>query len=128
MAAVSAFSLDSAALAGVWTADALGREGAGTIATGHALLDAELPDGGWPLGALIELLQPAPTTAIWPLLGPALARRLRPAAGLAAGEGDGAAARSRGRRPAARGRHRRGAHRSSWPSACHWDAASAAGV
>lgn len=77
MAAVSAFSLDQAALHGVWTADALSREGAGTVASGHAALDAELPGGGWPLGALIELLQPAPTAAVWPLLWPALARRLQ---------------------------------------------------
>lgn len=77
MAAASAFSLDQSALHGVWTADTLSREGAGTVASGHAALDAELPGGGWPLGALIELLQPAPTAAVWSLLWPALARRLQ---------------------------------------------------
>lgn len=83
MAAVPAFSLDEAALHGVWPADELAATvGAGNVSTGHAALDAELPGGGWPLGALIELLQPAPTAAVWPLLWPALAQRLGVTAGV----------------------------------------------
>ena len=45
------------------------------VATGHAALDAELPGAGWPLGALVELLQPAAAASVWPLLLPALARQ-----------------------------------------------------
>ena len=63
------------AVAGVWQADALhAGGGARVVASGHALLDAELPGGGWPLGALTELLQPVEGAApLWPLLLPALA-------------------------------------------------------
>lgn len=43
------------------------------MATGHARLDAELPGGGWPLGAMTELLQPMADGAVWSLLLPALA-------------------------------------------------------
>lgn len=60
---------------GIWRADALGQTGEAVCATGHAALDAELPGGGWPLGALTELLQLAPTDPLWPLLLPALAQR-----------------------------------------------------
>jgi cell division inhibitor SulA len=50
-------------------------------ASGHAALDAELPGGGWPCGALTELLQPQPALLEWRLLGPvarALAAEGRP--------------------------------------------------
>jgi hypothetical protein len=40
----------------VWRANQLASFRAHTIATGHAALDRELPDGGWPTGALMELL------------------------------------------------------------------------
>ena len=59
-------------LPGVWHADELAGGAVHTVATGHALLDAELPGGGWPLGALTELLQ-APGAPCWSLLLPALA-------------------------------------------------------
>lgn len=42
--------------------------------TGYAALDAELPGGGWPVGALTELLHAAPTCHTWQLLQPALAQ------------------------------------------------------
>ena len=42
--------------AGVWRADALDAGAAPAFTTGHAALDAALPGGGWPLGALVELL------------------------------------------------------------------------
>lgn len=45
--------------------------------SGHAALDAELPGGGWPGNALIELQQPAHCHAEWALLLPALAARVR---------------------------------------------------
>lgn len=42
--------------------------------TGHAVLDAVLPGGGWPLGALIELIHERPGIGELSLLAPALAR------------------------------------------------------
>ncbi|RYF80582.1 MAG: translesion DNA synthesis-associated protein ImuA [Comamonadaceae bacterium] len=59
---------------GVWRADELEASGEAVCATGHAALDAELPGGGWPQGALTELLQPDPMKPLWPLLLPTLAR------------------------------------------------------
>lgn len=58
----------------VWCADALARHAspAGVVATGHALLDAELPGGGWPVGALCEILQTYSAQSEWHLLLPAL--------------------------------------------------------
>ena len=46
----------------VWQADALAGAPARVLATGDALLDAQLPGGGWPLGALTEVLQPVGAT------------------------------------------------------------------
>ena len=68
-----ASSLSYASLPGVWHADELAGGSTQTIATGHARLDAELPGGGWPLGAMTELLQPMADGAVWSLLLPALA-------------------------------------------------------
>ncbi len=59
--------------AGVWTADALHDSGTPAVSTGHAVLDAQLPGGGWPLGTLVELLPAAGSVPLWPLLLPALA-------------------------------------------------------
>ncbi len=58
----------------VWRADALARHAssAGVVATGHALLDAELPGGGWPVGALCEILQTHNAQSEWRLLLPGL--------------------------------------------------------
>lgn len=58
----------------VWRADALARHTspAGVVATGHALLDAELPGGGWPVGGLCEILQTHSAQSEWRLLLPAL--------------------------------------------------------
>ena len=58
----------------LWRGDALGAAGGQVVATGHAALDAQLPGGGWPVGALVELLQAAPQAPLWPLLLPALAQ------------------------------------------------------
>lgn len=61
--------------AAVWRADALAHPSAGqTLATGHALLDSHLPGGGWPMGAVVEILQAHSTQNEWRLLLPALRR------------------------------------------------------
>lgn len=70
--------------AGVWRADALAAGVLRTVPTTHAPLDAELPGGGWPLGALIELLQAASDAPIWPLVLPALAARQQAGGGVLA--------------------------------------------
>ena len=58
----------------VWRADELARPSGAVLATGHAALDAQLPGGGWPLGALVEILQAYSGRNEWRLLLPALAR------------------------------------------------------
>jgi protein ImuA len=60
--------------ADVWHANALAHAPGRVLATGHAALDAQLPGGGWPLGALTEILQPPGVHGEWRLLMPALAR------------------------------------------------------
>ncbi len=59
--------------ADVWHAHTLAAPVAQVVATGQALLDAQLPGGGWPVGALTELLQANGVHAEWQLLAPALA-------------------------------------------------------
>lgn len=44
------------------------------ISTGQAVLDAELPGGGWPTDALSEVLIDEPAACEWRLLAPALRR------------------------------------------------------
>jgi protein ImuA len=53
----------------------------GVLSSGFPSLDAQLPGGGWPLGALTELLQLQSGCGEWGLLLPALGS-LFPAAGL----------------------------------------------
>jgi protein ImuA len=60
--------------ADVWRAHALALAPQRTVATGEALLDLHLPGGGWPVGALTELLQSPGVHNEWRLLAPALAR------------------------------------------------------
>ena len=62
----------------VWRADALAGASGATLASGHGALDAELPGGGWPVGALCEILQPPGVCQEWRLLLPALARSTGP--------------------------------------------------
>ncbi len=58
----------------LWRADHLSAdEGAPTLSSGFAALDAELPGGGWPLGQLIEVLADRPGLGELSLLAPALA-------------------------------------------------------
>ena len=61
-----------ASIAGVWHADALGAGTQRVLPTGYAALDAELPGGGWPVGALSEVLQPLAGLHEWQLVLPAL--------------------------------------------------------
>ena len=60
-------------LAHVWRAGELGGASLQTAASGYAALDAVLPGGGWPLGAMVELLQPQAGLHEWGLVAPALA-------------------------------------------------------
>ena len=50
-----------------------------TWPSGHAALDAQLPGGGWPGNALVQIQQAAHSHAEWALLLPALARQARQA-------------------------------------------------
>ncbi|QEA14192.1 translesion DNA synthesis-associated protein ImuA [Comamonas flocculans] len=58
----------------VWRGGTLGAAEGAVLCSRHAPLDAELPGGGWPLGALVELLQRRPGLHEWALLLPALAQ------------------------------------------------------
>jgi protein ImuA len=73
------------ALPGVWQADSLGVGFQQTQPSGYALLDAQLPGGGWPVGALSEVLQPLPGFHEWQLVLPALAQALAARAGAVVG-------------------------------------------
>jgi protein ImuA len=57
----------------LWRGSQLARAYGKTIDTGYAALSAELPGGGWPLGALVELLVQQPGVGEFRLLRPALA-------------------------------------------------------
>lgn len=65
----------------VWRVEELALAEGSTLPSGHAALDAQLPGGGWPLGAMVELLQARPEQHVWPLLLPGLAQRVRQQAG-----------------------------------------------
>ena len=60
--------------ADVWHAHTLATSVAQVVATGADALDAQLPGGGWPVGALTELLQAPGVHSEWLLLAPAIAR------------------------------------------------------
>ena len=62
------------AVPGVWHADALGAGQQQVQLTGFARLDEQLPGGGWPVGALSEVLQPMAGLHEWQLVLPALAQ------------------------------------------------------
>ncbi len=47
---------DVLAMRDIWRADELAVSRSTTCSTGHVTLDAELPNGGWPRSALVELL------------------------------------------------------------------------
>lgn len=58
----------------VWRADRLAGTGVPALASGFPTLDAELPGGGWPRGALTEILADRVGLGECSLLMPALAR------------------------------------------------------
>ncbi len=63
----------------VWRASELPTAEHSAWPTGFGALDACLPGGGWPCGALTEVLQATGQHLEWQLLGPALASKFRPA-------------------------------------------------
>ena len=74
MGAALPFSIDD--LPGVWRGGAWAQVPPRVVDTGHGLLNAQLPGGGWPLAGMTELLSPAHAHCEWRLLAPALARLL----------------------------------------------------
>jgi len=56
----------------LWRGSSLGAAADPTLPSGFAALDAELPGGGWPLKAAVELLTPDAGVLEWRLLAPAL--------------------------------------------------------
>ena len=75
MMAVEAVSLETMLDARtLWRAGRMATLPADTEPTGHATLDGLLPQGGWPRGALTELLLPADGVGELSLLLPTLAR------------------------------------------------------
>jgi cell division inhibitor SulA/protein ImuA len=59
----------------IWRGDSLNRVGASVVSSGFPELDAGLPGGGWPAGALTEILPAHEGIGELRLLGPALASR-----------------------------------------------------
>lgn len=59
---------------GLWRASQIGRTREPVFSSGFAALDEVLPGGGWPAGALTELLLPHPGVGELRLLAPVLAR------------------------------------------------------
>jgi len=57
----------------IWRGDGLNRAGAAVVSSGFPALDAELPGGGWPAGALTEILPAHEGIGELRLLGPVLA-------------------------------------------------------
>lgn len=58
----------------IWRGDELGQADSQVVGTGYDVLDAQLPGGGWPVGAMTELLLASPEVHAWQLLLPALAQ------------------------------------------------------
>ena len=73
----AAFSLPDHLASVVWRGHAMGGTQHLVIPSGHPLLDAELPGGGWPCQAMTELLVTQNAQAEWRLLSAALARLTR---------------------------------------------------
>jgi protein ImuA len=76
LALVSSVDPSAFAGAGVWRADQLASSAGSVLSSGHPALDAQLPGGGWPVGALTELLQLQSGAGEWGLLLPVLAQLL----------------------------------------------------
>ncbi len=73
----------------VWRASQIGGAPRRTTASGFAVLDAQLPGGGWPHGVLTELLLPHPGVGELRLLAPALAALAPAVSAATAGSGHG---------------------------------------
>lgn len=58
----------------VWRASQLGRAAGAVVDTGYSALSSQLPGGGWPRGALVELLGQQSGIGELRLLAPALAK------------------------------------------------------
>lgn len=56
----------------LWRGCDLGLQAGRVLSSGFAALDAELPGGGWPCGALTEVLSAQPAVLEWRLVGPSL--------------------------------------------------------
>jgi len=67
-------ALDPGTLPHVWRVPELACTPERILGTGHPRLDAQLPGGGWPVGALLEILQDRSERHVWQLLLPALAQ------------------------------------------------------
>ncbi|MFN3888214.1 MAG: translesion DNA synthesis-associated protein ImuA [Aquabacterium sp.] len=61
----------------MWRGRDLGCGPSDVLPSGFAMLDAELPGGGWPTRNVIEVLQAAHQQAEWRLLSPVLARLMQ---------------------------------------------------
>ena len=77
-------TLASSARHRMWRADELGMADSQVVGTGFDALDAQLPGGGWPVGAMTELLQTMPDSVSWQLLLPALAKAVQSGPGTVA--------------------------------------------
>ena len=64
--------VDPSSLPHIWRVDDLASEET-VIPSGHAVLDACLPGGGWPVGGMVEVLQEQAGQHVWQLLLPGLA-------------------------------------------------------
>ena len=64
-------------IAHVWRGRELAQAQERTLCSGHALLDAQLPGRGWPVGSLVEILQHAAQQHVWQLVGPALSLAMK---------------------------------------------------
>ncbi len=70
---MSSFAAEIEHHPGIWRGGELARSACPCVASGFAALDAELPGGGWPRGALTEILPQHEGIGELRLLGPALA-------------------------------------------------------
>ncbi len=69
-------------IAEIWHADELAMSQGQVTPTGDAALNAQLPGGGWPVGALVEVLQAQSGHNDWRLLLPALCHAQAKTAGV----------------------------------------------
>lgn len=78
MSAARLQAVSCSSLRDVWRGEELARQEK-VVSSGFAMLDAQLPGGGWPVGCLVELLQsPAqPGRHAWQLLLPVLVQAVQ---------------------------------------------------